>query len=55
MNFKEKILEMERHFAKESSREAVKNIEDLSLTFISNSRFSSRANTSQRTRTGLLF
>lgn len=34
MNFKDKILDMERHFAKESSREAIKNIEDLSLTFI---------------------
>ena len=34
MNFKDKILEMERQFAKESSRDAVKNVEDLSLTFI---------------------
>lgn len=34
MNFKEKILDMERQFAKESSRDEIKNIEDLSLTFI---------------------
>lgn len=34
MNYKEKLLEMEKQFAKESSRDAAKNIEDLSLTFI---------------------
>ena len=34
MNYKEKLLEMEKQFANESSREAVKNVEDLSLTFI---------------------
>ena len=34
MNFKEKILEMEKAFADESSRDSIENIEDLSLTFI---------------------
>ena len=34
MNYKEKLLEMEEQFANESSREAVKNVEDLSITFI---------------------
>ncbi|WP_407424512.1 hypothetical protein [Methanobrevibacter sp.] len=34
MNFKEKILDMERAFAKEHSRDAYENVEDLSLTFI---------------------
>lgn len=34
MNYKEKLLEMEKQFAKESSRDPVKNVEDLSLTFI---------------------
>lgn len=34
MNYKEKILDMEKAFAKEYSREATENIEDLSITFI---------------------
>lgn len=34
MNFEEKILNMERAFAKESSRDACENVGDLSLTFI---------------------
>lgn len=34
MNCKEKILDMERAFAKEYSREATESIEDLSITFI---------------------
>lgn len=34
MNIKEKILEMDKQFAKEFSREPAESIEDLSLTFI---------------------
>ena len=34
MNYKEKFLEMEREFAKESSRDPIENIQDLKLTFI---------------------
>ena len=34
MNFKEKILDMEKAFAKEYSRDATENVEDLSITFI---------------------
>lgn len=34
MNIKEKFLEMEKQFAKESSREPVENVEDLLVTFI---------------------
>ena len=34
MNFREKILEMEKQFAKESSRDSRENIEDLLITFI---------------------
>lgn len=33
MTFKDRILEMEKAFAKEYSREAIQNIEDLSITF----------------------
>lgn len=34
MNVKEKILEMDKQFASECSRDPVENIEDLSLSFI---------------------
>lgn len=34
MNFKDKFLEMEKQFAKETSREPKENVEDLLLTFI---------------------
>lgn len=34
MNFKQRILDMEKMFASESSREPVENVEDLKLTFI---------------------
>lgn len=34
MNYKEKFLEMEREFAKESSRDPIENIQDLKLAFI---------------------
>ena len=34
MNFKERLLEMENEFAKESSRKPNENIEDLLLSFI---------------------
>lgn len=34
MNFKERLLEMEKEFAKESSRQPNENIEDLLLSFI---------------------
>ncbi len=34
MNFKEKLLEMEKAFANESSRDPKENVGDLSITFI---------------------
>ena len=34
MNYKEKFLEMEKEFAKESSRDPIDNIQDLKITFI---------------------
>ena len=34
MNFKQRFLEMEKEFAKESSRNPAESIEDLKLTFI---------------------
>ena len=34
MNYKEKFLEMEREFARQSSRDVIENIQDLKLTFI---------------------
>ena len=55
MNYKEKFLEMEREFAKESSRDPIENIQDLKLAFIFKFQILNHANTYQKMMNGLLF